>query len=155
KTWDFNTLQEIPSGVSLLKGIIANLTIIRIDPLIPESGIWAYVTSGAKEVRCEPYRREFFILSPVQHERHFQTLKEVVFRHAVPNNPLAVGDTFSLDRPWIEGALCDCLLVSRPYLYGPSLEFLDLDECQVQFCWLLPVTRQERDYLATNGLEAL
>jgi hypothetical protein len=138
-----------------LKGIIGGLTVIRIDPLIPEKGIWVYVTSGARAVRCEPFRNEFFLLSPISSERHLQTLVEVVFRHAVPSNPLTIGDSFSLDRPWMDGSLCDCLLVSRPYLYGPVLEFLDAVEYQVQFCWLLPITRQERDFLAKNGLEAL
>jgi hypothetical protein len=155
KTWEFNAFGESPCTSSLLKGIISSLTIIRFDPLVAEKGVWAYVTSGARVVRCESSRKEFLILSPRSDERHLQTLEEVVFRHAVPNNALFMGETFTLSRPWLEGSLCDCLLVSRPYLLSPSLEFLDLDEYQVQFCWLFPITSQERGYLHKNGLDVL
>ena len=155
KTWEFNKFKEFPCTSPLLKGIVSGLTIIRFDPLIVEKGVWTYATSGAREVRCEPTRKEFFILSPVCDDAHLQTLEEVVFRHAVPNNALSVGDTFTLARPWLDGSLCDCLLVSRPYLLNPSLEFLNLGEYQVQFCWLFPITPNEKEYLAKNGLEDL
>ena len=56
---------------------------------------------------------------------------------------------------WYAGSQCEYGLVSLPYLDGPSLEWLKLDSINVQFLWLIPITKEEIQYKKENGLESL
>src|SRR5919106_2061901 len=61
----------------------------------------------------------------------------------------------SIGAPWLDDSACDHLLVSVPYPYGPDLEVCAWQRGHARLLWLLPITEAERDYRATNGLEAL
>jgi len=155
KIWQFNIIREVNVTDSLLNGILDDFLVIQVTPLIPKNGVWAYLTSGVSSVPAAPFRSEFILLSPRQAEQHLRILTEVAFRHAIPGNPLQIGDTISLDRSWLDESLCTCLLVSRPYILNPAIEFLELDDIQIRYQWLLPITPEERAFVEESGLEAL
>ena len=46
------------------------------------------------------------------------------------------------------------LLVALPYPWGPELQSCHVGDRHVDFLWLLPITKQERDFKVANGLEA-
>jgi Suppressor of fused protein (SUFU) len=46
-------------------------------------------------------------------------------------------------------------LASLLYPWGPELQTCHVGDRHVDFLWLLPITRQERDFKVANGLEAL
>lgn len=66
---------------------------------------------------------------------------------------LGLGHTVNFGKPWLPGSGCTYGLISLPYLDGPKLEVLE--ELDVRFLWLLPITPAERDFKVANGLEAL
>ncbi len=155
RTWDFNEFHAVRLDFPFVRGVVDDLWAVRVDPLIPERGVWVYVTAGAWRVRCEPDRREFLIVSPCLMDTHFATLAEVVFRHAVPNNPLDAGDVYNLGRSWLDNSPSTNLLLSRPYILDPAVEIASLDGMTVRYLWLLPINNQERAYLESRSLEAL
>ena len=67
--------------------------------------------------------------------------------------PLGLGHSVNFGRSLIPGSVCDHGILSLPYLDGPKLEWLDNPE--VRFLWLLPVTRAEVAFKKAHGLEAL
>jgi len=68
---------------------------------------------------------------------------------------LGLGHTLPIGEPWLPGSRCDRLLASLPYPWGPELQTCHVGDRHVDFLWLLPITRQERDFKVANGLEAL
>ena len=68
---------------------------------------------------------------------------------------LGLGDTVPIGEPWLPGSVCDHLLVSLPYPYGPGLQTCHVGDLHVDVLWLLPITLAERDFKATQGREAL
>jgi Suppressor of fused protein (SUFU) len=154
--WEFNRFHELIPSFQFIQRLLPDLKVIRIDPLIPEGGVYAYVTCGVGDVPSTPFRYEFVILSPTQNDnQHLHTLSHVAVCHSVPTYALSVGEVVSLTRPWMDRSLCDHLLVSRPYLLKPEVEFLSLQEGIIRFAWLLPITSLEEAYLQQHGLEAL
>jgi len=101
-------------------------------------------------------RLELHLFSPVQHEAHVELLTVIAHYHRT-GNMLALGHTVNFGKPWFSGSSCDHGLISLPYLDGPSLEHLRTNnsEHDVQFLWLLPITKSERDYKKAHGIEAL
>jgi hypothetical protein len=53
------------------------------------------------------------------------------------------------------GSECDCLLLSKPYPFGPALELCDHPGGHTQILWLLPITDRERAFRFEHDLEAL
>ncbi len=80
------------------------------------------------------------------------------YYHANPDDPtfrLDVGHTVPIGEPWSPGSLCDHVLVSLPYPFGPELEVCAWDGGHARLLWLLPITAAERDFEVAHGLEAL
>lgn len=75
--------------------------------------------------------------------------------HADARYRLHLGKIINIGRPWIDGASCDHLLVSLPYLLGPKFEYLRVLDLSIRFLWLLPITQSEASYARTHGVEAL
>ena len=76
-----------------------------------------------------------------------------VFYHR--GGKLGLGHTLPIGEPWAPGSLCDHLLVSLPYPFGPGLEIAHIGDRHVEFLWLLPITEAERQLKVSYGLEAL
>src|SRR5437763_16773349 len=75
--------------------------------------------------------------------------------HADKRLRLDLGSIVSIGDPWMPGSICDHLLISIPYPYGPKLEWLRLPEICVRFLWVLPITSREAAFVELNGLEPL
>lgn len=68
---------------------------------------------------------------------------------------LGLGHTVNFGQPWLPGSRADHGLLSRPYLDGPKLEFLQLDPGRVRFLWLIPVTSSEVQFAQRCTVEEL
>lgn len=115
--------------------------------------MWTYATCGMSH----PGDRtplEMHLFSPVEDVIHVETLTVIAHYHRT-GAPLGPGHTVNLGRPWLDAGECRFGLVSRPYLDGPELEWWNRGATSVQFLWLIPITKTERDFAKQNGLEAL
>lgn len=118
---------------------------------------WVYVSQGAWQV-CSPNedRCEFFLISPCDNVRHIETLAMVANFYADPKYRFHIGKVIDIGRPWAEGSAMRHLLVSLPFPYGPTFEWCRLSALDViRFCWLLPITESESDFVSEHGLEAM
>lgn len=131
--------------------VLPRLRVSRLSPG-PRTGLWVYATVGAWEARTD-HMLEFLIVAPAPDLRQVELLTMAAYYHRTQG--LGVGHTLPIGEPWLEGSACDCLLVSRPYPFGPDLEVCRLGKEYLHFLWLLPITSAERAFKVEHGLEAL
>jgi hypothetical protein len=157
-------LGDLPFDTQPLQRVLPDLRLLRIRP--DRNGAeWVYTTLGVWEItareRDQHGLQEFVLAASEDRDAHLRILGMVAHYHADPAERLGVGHTLPIGRPWVEGSRCDHLLVSRPYPWGPKLEICPLGDDHVHFLWLLPITKEERDFKAEsdergeNGLEEL
>jgi hypothetical protein len=99
-------------------------------------------------------RLELHLLSPVSHTGLVELLTAVAHYHRTDSR-LHVGDSVNFGRPWLPGSRCDFGLLSLPYLDGPSIEKLEVEDVVVRCLWLIPITRKEVWFKREHGLPAL
>jgi hypothetical protein len=117
----------------------------------PRSSLWTYTSIGAATLH-EP-ALEFCLLVERPGDWVVETLAMVVHYHRFQK--LGLGHTFPLGDPWHETSLCDHMLVSLPYPLGPKFEVCARENAHAHIFWLLPITKSEKDFKVSNGVEAL
>jgi len=127
----------------------------RVLRVAPETSadVWTYVSVGGWAATSGNFGREFLICTASAAERAVELLAMTVFYSR--GGTLGVGHTVPIGDPWLPGSLCDHLLVSLPYPFGPELQTSHIGDRHVEFLWLLPISEAERDLKARSGLEAL
>lgn len=80
-------------------------------------------------------------------------LLTIVAHYHRTGSSLGLAHSVNFGRPWVAGSSCSHGVISLPYEDGPSLEYLD--EPEVRFLWLIPVTRAEVDYKKLHGMDSL
>lgn len=114
---------------------------------------WIYATCGMSRV-VDPTRLELHLVSPVEYSGHLELLTAVADFY-LAGHPLDLGATVNFGRGWLPDSLQEYGLISRPYLYGPSLEEFTEQGTRAKCYWLLPITKSERDFKKDQGLEVL
>jgi hypothetical protein len=145
-----------PQAVDFQKGPIhelpADFQILKFPPA-GKHRMWAYCTrcmsqpNDARPIELHMFTRE-------RHDNLAELLVATAHYHRT-GSPLDVGHSINFGRPWLKGSSCDRGLISLPYLDGPALEWLQVNEQKVRFLWLIPVTKSEIEFKKTAGLEAL
>jgi hypothetical protein len=118
--------------------------------------MWTYTTAGMS-VRSEAgrsYGLELHLVSPDANEGHIELLTAVAHYH-LTGEPLGWGHTVNFGRPWYSNSRCSYGLISLPYLDGPELEWLGIPAASTRCLWLVPITREEREFAVGHGIEAL
>jgi len=131
-----------------------DFAVLELSPTAESNNLWVYCTAGTGKVQTQSHRHEFFLLSSESDPSHVETLTMVSHYHRF-ESPLSLGHVVPIGRPWSDDSLCDRLLLSLPYPFGPKLEWLRSDSLEVQFLWALPITPKEAQYARQNGVEAL
>ncbi len=145
ESWQRGPIQERVPG----------FTVLKLQSNTPQRPI-IYVTNGC--FVSEPtnhIRHEFFIIAREDDPQHLETLSMLASFHADERYRLDVGSVVNIGDPWLPGSLCDHLLISLPYPYGPKLEWLKLSDVCVRFLWALPITAREAAFAELNGFKAL
>jgi hypothetical protein len=121
----------------------------------PRTTLWSYISSGGVNVgRVGRPAVEFLILSQEDDPKYVERLAMIVHYHH--SRTLGLGDTFPLGEAWEKGSTLDHALVCRPYPFGRDFEEFPLaDSEHGHVLWILPITREERDFKKEHGLEAL
>lgn len=118
--------------------------------------LWVYATCGMSEGPGES-AIELHLFSPVEYSGQVELLTVIAHYHRTGHPLDAVGSTVNFGREWMPESKLTYGLISRPFRDGPSLEFLsDKDGNSLLACyWLLPITKNEREYKKEFGLEKL
>lgn len=125
---------------------------LRVAPATP-GDIWTYVSTGGWATSPHDSGLEFVLCTPSASDRAVELLAMAVFYNR--GGKLGLGYAVPIGEPWLSGSECDHLLVSLPYPFGPDLQTCHVGDRHVEFLWLLPITRAERDFKVASGLEAL
>jgi hypothetical protein len=142
RRWLQGPVYELPEGFHVL-----------VFAPTPERRMWTYATCGMSQPGdARPLETHLF--APHDSESLVELLTVVAHYHRT-GAPLGLGHTVNFGRPWLDDSHCEYGLLSLPYLDGPPLEWLELGDVRIQFLWLIPITRQERDYKKQHGLEKL
>jgi hypothetical protein len=141
-TWTSGPVHELP-------------TLFQILCFAPTStrSMWTYATCGMSAKR-DSQPLELHLFAPVKNRELVELLTVVAYYHYTGAS-LGLGHTVNFGRPWLPGSRCVYGLITLPYLDGPDLEWLILDDRRVQFLWIIPVTAEEVSYKKTQGMEAL
>jgi len=142
-TWDSGPIDEASPHFRAL----------QVAPSAPD-GPWHYVSIGGWAATPDGDRGlEFIVSTPAETREAVELLAMNVYFHQ--DGQLAPGHTVPIGEPWLPGSLCDHLLVSLPHLFGAGLQRCYVGDRHVEFLWLAPVTKAERDFCADYGQEAL
>jgi suppressor of fused protein SUFU len=148
-----HTISEFEWPLGPIQEVLPHFRVLRVSPG-SRCNLWVYVSSGAWDVdRDQQSGLEFMIFAHEESPRHVELLAMSAHYHL--NHDLDLGHTYPIGEPWLEGSACDHMLVSLPYPFGEELELCEVDEGHIHLYWLLPITLAERQFKATNGLEAL
>ena len=82
-------------------------------------------------------------------------LLEALAAHHRTEAPIDLSHILDLGTPPWPGSRCTRGFVSLPYLWGPSLEWLQLREGAVRCLWLVPITPEEEELCQKEGASAL
>jgi hypothetical protein len=117
--------------------------------------MWTYATCCMSKPSDEKLV-ELHLFSPVQCELHVELLTAIAHYHRT-GRTLDLGHSINFGRPWLDGSRCEHGLISLPYLDGPALQLLKLNDAiaTVNCLWLIPITESERNYKTSHGVEAL
>ncbi|MGB3108108.1 suppressor of fused domain protein [Sphingobacterium siyangense] len=123
-------------------------------PPTTERNMWAYATIGMSGLNDE-FALELHMFSGEQDETLVESLIVVAHYHRFGAS-LGHWHTINWGRGWRMDSPCSYGLISLPYLDGPKLEILILDNNKsVHFYWLLPITEEEVAFKKENGAEKL
>jgi hypothetical protein len=155
--FDGHATHRISGALGPVYTRVPSFEVLAIAPG-PRLAQWTYVSLGCWDSvhsdRGHGY--EFLLIAPELDERHPQTLAMTAYYNAGPDRQrLGLGHTVPIGEGWMDGSACDHLLFSKPYPFGPDLEWCSWVGGHARVLWVLPVTRAERDYKAQHGLEAL
>jgi len=123
-------------------------------PPTTERNMWAYATLGMSCFEDE-FALELHIFSGEQDHTLVESLIVVAHFHRFRSR-LGHWHTINWGRGWRLDSSCAYGLISLPYLDGPQLEVLTLDDYQsVHFYWLVPITEEEVAFKKEYGAEKL
>lgn len=135
-------IHELPHGFEVLK-----------FPPHGARNMWTYATR-CMSVPADEKPVELHMFSPWETDEVVELLVVTAhFHHR--STKLDIGHTVNFGRPWIDQSKCQYGLVSLPYLDGPELEILSIGSRQINFYWLIPITKTEMEFKKEHGLDAL
>lgn len=141
--WDLGPIQSVN----------AHFRVLRIAPVAPH-GVWVYVSVGGwAATENSDHGLEFILATQQPTPRAVELLAMTVYYNQ--GGKLGLGHTVPIGEPWLPGSVCDHLLISLPYPWGPALEKSHVGDRHVDFLWLLPISEEERQFKAADGLDAL
>lgn len=132
-----------------MKTVNADFCIVEFPPH-GERNMWTYATLGMSHFKQPSI--ELHLFSSEQDYSLVELLTVIAYYHIV-DKQLDLGHTVNFGRPWQGNSSCAYGFISLPYLDGPELE--SVEKYSVKCCWLIPITKEERNFKAEYGIESL
>lgn len=123
-------------------------------PPSQNSPFWKYATAGMSII-VQDFPIELHIFSSIRDESIVELLTATAYYHIESPNKLYLWDTVNFGRGWQKDSVCEFGLISLPYLHGPSLETFNLKSKEIKFYWLIPITKEEREFKIKYGIDLL
>jgi hypothetical protein len=125
---------------------IPNLRVLEVHPSAQDGG-WAYASVGAWRTEAESHRsQEFVLLSPEQSDANVELLAMVASAHNDARYRIRENAIIDIGRPWLPGSLCDHILVAQPYFLDEGQGQVQVDDLEISYLWLVPITPPEAEF---------
>ncbi len=145
----FTVVAEVPGPVHQIgKGF----AVLRSPPRSSRP-LWTYCTQGMSQP-SDHDPLELHMYSSVQADGLAEVLAMAAHYHRT-SGALGLNHTVNFGIPWYPDSPYDHGLISLPYLDGPKLEWLDLEQTRVRFLWLIAISGPEVKFKRTLGITAL
>ena len=115
---------------------------------------WTYATVGMSII-VQDFPMELHVFSSIKDESIVELLTTIAYYHIDSPNKLHLWDTVNFGRGWQNHSTCEFGLISLPYLDGPSLETFNSKTKEIKFYWLIPITKEEREFKIKYGVDSL
>lgn len=152
RSFDGHEMKVAPRALGRADQEFPGLRVFEIAPG-PKFGLWVYASAGFGEGHASTGHREFILVGPRKAPWLAQIVAMLGPYHT--ERGLDIGHTVPLGEPWLPESSMDHLLLSAPYPFGSSLEWVEWGDLSVQFMWVLPIHDVERDFKVEHGQEAL
>jgi len=118
--------------------------------------MWTYATCGMSSFHnYNPIELHLFSSKQDKDNRVLEILTALSYYHKKESN-INLNHTVNFGIPWQNNSRCTYGFISLPYLDGPSLEVFDNGHGRIiHFYWLIPVTKEEVNYMKITNVEAL
>jgi len=125
---------------------------VLVNPPTEERKMWTYATVGMSDTQDNPI--ELHLFSEQENDDIVELLTVVAYYKLTEKN-IGLDDTVNFGKPFMLNSNCEYGLISLPYLDGPKLEKLKIVNKTISFYWLIPITKQERDFRWRRGIDEL
>ncbi|MFZ6769989.1 suppressor of fused domain protein [Undibacterium sp. Di26W] len=144
-------------GIDFAKGPVSDLpkefSVLEFAPRANKN-MWTYATCCMSQ-ESDEYPIELHMFSPEKSEEIVELMVATAHFHRTGAR-LGLGDSVNFGKSWINESKCEYGLISLPYLDGPQLEDMEIENGKcVKFLWLIPITQREVEYKKINGVENL
>lgn len=140
-------------GVGPVEKLHPDFFVLEISPNHRHK-CWLYCSVGMALDQDNDGWIELFVFSPCEDSALVELITVCASFHR-NKHPLDLHHTVNIGRPWLNQSACDHAYVSLPYLDGETLELFHFEDKTVHCYWLIPISKQERDYKIEQGWEAL
>jgi hypothetical protein len=129
---------------------------VLIYPPSPNRDMWTYATGGMSSDSLDNEPIELHIFSHRRDDTIIELLYSLAYYHK-NTSKLNLNHTVNFGRSWQDNSKCTYGFISLPYLDGPELEDLYLNNADtlVKFYWVIPILESEANYKSNFGAEAL
>ncbi len=149
--WDIKEAYFITLEKEPMKIKYPDFTIMVIPPNEIRD-MWTYASIGMSYSNTNPI--ELHLFSSKENDDLAEILTIVAY-HKLTGGQLDLNDTVNFGKPLAKGSECNHGLISLPYLDGEKLERYVNQGKLVSFYWLIPITKDERDFRWTYGVNEL
>lgn len=122
-------------------------------PPSKKRNMWTYATC-CMSIQDNDNKIELHLFAPEQNQSVVELLTIIAHYH-ITGRKLGLWHTINFGRGWLHNSNCDYGLISLPYLDGPELEKHTIQGQKIKFLWLIPITKDERNFKKKKGIEAL
>ena len=156
RVWPTREITSVHWTPEHMAGRLPDLHIAKVAPEQPGQA-WILATIGAwRATQDLKTGLEFAAVSRSEAAAVMTRLGMLAYYNAgPPENRLGVGHTLPTGEGWVPGSPLDAMLISLPYLWGPTLEHCELKKRHIQVLWAIPIYDAERSYVREHGLEEL
>ena len=120
-----------------------------------ERKMWTYATCCMSQ-KHDKEMIELHIFSAKQDDTLIELLTAIAHYHRTSSH-LGLNHSVNFGRPWQDNSKCEYGFISLPYMDGPKLENLKIEENHsfLKCYWLIPITKAEVEYKKEYGVAAL
>ena len=152
KEWDNKSIIKY-FGKGPIEDLLPQGFCVLEFPPTSKRNLWTYATCCmSTDMDINPI--ELHIFSSTKNSELVELLTVIAHYH-ITGEKLNLNQTVNFGKPWQNNSNCNYGLISLPYLDGPKIENCIFLDKTIKCFWLIPITKEELNYVKNLGIDAL